>query len=300
MPKFIKIITNVHFKYLMQVTDPGTAFFFIMQFIHTFGAQINSEALNNLKSKSDRNRSDVLDYDNNFLEEIRDIGFNRILDANDDFTNLKIQIIDHHCITLKISRNQLEYTLDSFPNIFVTSLLTIQKGFLSKIIKSATADYKRLDDVCSVFLKIDNSFPTLQPERMNSESLKRRIYLSYNEEIILSFDFDANKFLLSSYSDCSSSITSESFDLSNNSFEILMKKLTQILKSFDPINTPLECGICYSDYLEGQLAAFNCPNALNCKQIYHESCLKNWFRANPESKTIFDQISGNCLFCDKV
>ena len=284
----------------MQVTDPGTAFFVIMQFIHTFGAQINSEKLNNLKSKSDRKGSDILDYGHDLLEEIRCIGFNRILDANDDFTNLKIKIIDHHCITLKISRNQLEYTLDSFPNISVKSLLTFQKGFLSKIIKSATADYKRLDDVCNVFLKIDNTFPTLQPERMNPESLKRRIHLSYNEEILLTFDFDAGKFFLSSYLDCSGSITSESFDLSNNLSEILIKKLTQKLKSSDPINNPIECGICYSDYLDGQIAAFKCPNALNCKQIYHESCLKNWFRANPESKTIFDQISGNCLFCDKV
>jgi hypothetical protein len=60
-----------------------------------------------------------------------------------------------------------------------------------------------------------------------------------------------------------------------------------------------ECGICYSDYLDGQLTDFQCSNS-GCNHAYHQTCLLAWFKANPACQCNFNYYTGPCLFCEEV
>ena len=269
------------FKYLMNVNDPGIAFLLIMQFIHQFGSEKEESIPNSLS----------------LLEEIREIGFDKVLDTNDEFSKLILRLpIDEgnfvSPMTVRILKNQtLEYSLDSFPGYPVAILKDSKKGFLGRILKIATSEYKELRKISEeIFRRIDDEFPTLNPERSSKEILKRRIHCdsSQKEEIEIFYNFKAKQIQINSRD-------------KNNSFNPtniieIFTELSRILQA-NTENQQKDCGICYSSYLDGQVAAFLCKV---CGQIYHETCLREWYTSNPECKTVFDKIIGTCLFCDEV
>lgn len=246
-----------------------------MQFIHQFGCE-EDEALPN-DSVS-------------LLEEIREIGFDKVLDTNDEFSKLKLKLPNNEresesymqTISVRILKNHLrEYSLDSFPDSKITRFKDNRKGFLGRILKSASNEYKELKKISDeIFLKIDEEFPTLKPERNRHEVLKRRMTSSC-EEIEVSYDYETKKIKINKL-ECEKA----------NVF----KELRMILSSMNEFQEK-ECGICYSNYLDGQIATFPCQS---CGQIYHETCLREWYTANPECRSVFDKIIGKCLFCDAV
>lgn len=67
----------------------------------------------------------------------------------------------------------------------------------------------------------------------------------------------------------------------------------------------IECGICYTyslsryDQQHGEsdeLPNLKCSND-NCARNYHPSCLIEWIRSLPDSKTSFGRIFGSCPYC---
>ena len=271
----------------MNVKDPESAFLIIQRFIHRFSEKLETKSMKN---------------ELNLLEEIREIGFDKILDTNDEFTRFKLKLTNENVtISLRIFKAHLEYSLDSFKDFPIKTIYDVKKGFLLKVMKSALNDYKEIEKVSKeIFLKLDENFLTLKPERFDKETLKRRIQCGQcgqfgNEEkvIIIYYDYETKNIILRDYE------TKYSLEQSELLFthlkEIILTTTTQ-----SDNNSKKECGICYSNYLDGNLTDFICPNTENCKQVYHVSCLREWFRANPESRTIFDKICGTCLFCDKV
>ena len=256
----------------MRVNDPGIAFLLIMQFIHQFGHPIDSD--NKYNSFS-------------LLEEFREIGFDKVIDTNDEFSKLKLKI-DDGVITVKILKNHLyEYSIDLFPDFPCQIIKVNKKGFLGRILKSALRDYKKLKKISNeIFMKIDEEFPTLKPERASETILKRRIGVCDGEEIVIVYDYKSDQL----------QVTTARKSMVINK-ENLFTDLNGILDSYKNSQSPKDCGICYSSYLDGQLAAFSCKS---CAQIYHETCLREWYNSNPECRTVFDKIIGKCLFCDEV
>ena len=195
-------------------------------------------------------------------------------------------------ISVKILNNQnYEYSIDSFPDYPITRIRDNKKGFLGRILKSATIHYKELKKISvEIFLKIDEKFQTLKPERNCKGILKRRIHClsSKNDELLIVYDYKSNQ------------IQIETSSSANTSTIVNVNEIFSELKNiFESINSNQqnECGICYSSYLDGQLAIFPCQS---CDQIYHETCLREWYNSNPECKSVFDKIIGKCLFCDEV
>lgn len=248
-----------------------------MQFIHQFGCEKEEELpLNNSIP---------------LLEEIREIGFDKVLDTNDEFSKLKLKLpgaeIATQTITVRILKNQVfEYSLDSFPDYPVTRFKDNKKGFLGRILKDATNEYRELKKISDeIFMKIDEEFPTLKPERNRQDILKRRMTLSC-EEADISYDYKTKRVMINST------------EYETNNKENIFTELGRMLHSMN-MNEDQEkdCGICYSNYLDGQLAAFPCQF---CGQIYHETCLREWYTSIPECRSVFDKIIGKCLFCDEV
>lgn len=258
----------------MNVNDPGTAFLFIMQFIHKFG--VEDEGTNYSSSLS-------------LLEEIREIGFDKIIDTNDEFSRLKLKMPfeSYPTLNIKILRNQnYEYSFDSFPDCPVSKIKDSKQGFLGRILKLATNDFIKYKKICNeIFFKIDEEFPTLKPERNSNQILKRRILCGTEDILEISYGYKSNQIQINS--------SSKSYFI-DDPFEIF----SELKKIFIPIaEIEKDCGICYSNYLDGQIAELKCPS---CCQIYHETCLREWYISNPEFKTLFDKIFGKCLFCNEV
>ena len=265
----------------MEVNEAKNAFNVINEFIHQFGEHFE-----------EKSRKTEL----NLLEEIREIGFDKVLDTNDEFTRFKLKLSDESVtITLRIFKTLLEYSLDSFKDIPVRNFHDTKKGFLGRIMKSALNDYKYIERVSSeIFLKLDEQFLTLKPERFVKSIFKRRIKIGNNDEIMIYYDFESKELILKN--------DIQETKYSDSKFDSLFSDLNRIINSItvDEEFNLKDCGICYSNYLDGNLTDLSCPNSGNCNQVYHVSCLREWFRANPESRTVFDQICGTCLFCDKV
>lgn len=233
----------------------------------------------------------------NLLEEIREIGFNKVLDTNDGFTRFNLKLSDESVtITLRILKTWLEYSLDSFKDLPVRQIYDTKKGFLGRIMKFALNDYKEIERISAeIFLKLDERFLTLKPERFVKNIFKRRIQIRNNDELIIYYDFESRDLILKN--------GMQETKYSDSKFDSLFSDLNSIIISTvtdDESCDFKDCGICYSNYLDGNLTDLKCPNSGNCKQVYHVNCLREWFRANPASRTVFDQICGTCLFCDKV
>lgn len=67
----------------------------------------------------------------------------------------------------------------------------------------------------------------------------------------------------------------------------------------------IECGICYTHSLSrydpqhgesDELPSVKCSND-NCARNYHPSCLIEWIRSIPDSKTSFGRLFGSCPYC---
>jgi E3 ubiquitin-protein ligase FANCL len=67
----------------------------------------------------------------------------------------------------------------------------------------------------------------------------------------------------------------------------------------------VECGVCYSYRLSTAAAGAEafpdvvCENK-RCRQCFHHSCLHEWLRTLPSSRTSFDTIFGECPYCQEV
>jgi hypothetical protein len=265
----------------MEVKDAENAFIIIKEFIHQFGEELERYAG---KKKL------------NLLEEIRDIGFDKILDTNDEFTRFKLKISNENVtITLKIFKTWLEYSLDLFEDFPIKKIHDTKNGFLGRVMKSALNDYKEIERLSiEIFLRLDEQFLTLRPERFDKQILKRRIRNGNDDEIIIYYEFESKELILKT--------NTQEIKYNEFKFESLFLGLNSLINaiSTDQENNTKDCGICYSNFLDGNLTDLKCPNTENCNQAYHASCLREWFRVNPESRTVFDQICGRCLFCDKV
>lgn len=278
----------------MQISNPNEAFFIIMKFINCYGLKYYSHS---------HSRAIVPNNNNNsLLDEIRRIGFNRIIDSNDNFSILKVKISSDHIITITMNPS-LQFHFDLFPKIlpFNCSFDKSEEGFLLKLLKLAESELNLLLKAQLIFKQIDESFSTLEPERFDQFLFERRIHVAHKTIVLVSYDSVKKVLHLNITESKSESVDHPLIDIQNNNEEeFIIKTISQFLstcKTQDSNDIKAECGICYSDYLDGKVAEFPCTH---CKQIYHENCLKEWFMTNPECRTIFNQICGSCLFCEKV
>lgn len=260
----------------MQITDPATGFFIINRFIQCYGT---SKPPSEPPSK----------VEVNLLEEIRGIGFDKVIEVDDSFSRIVLKVDIELFCTVRIFPTTVEYSFDfysfSVPNVIMPDL---KKGFLARILKIAQTRYKHLNRVREIFSEIDSKFPTIRPDRHTVSSFIRNIHMGEEvEPVRIVYDPLTDLF---SVLNC---------DFKIEEIEVAFEKIVDFIASINRVECR-ECGICYSDFLDGQVANFNCPNVDGCQHVYHESCLREWFLSNPESKSVFNRISGNCLFCEKV
>eukprot|EP00871_Galdieria_phlegrea_P003603 jgi/Galph1/4243/GphlegSOOS_G2936.1 len=59
----------------------------------------------------------------------------------------------------------------------------------------------------------------------------------------------------------------------------------------------LECGICYSDWIDGIGAPDITCEMASCGRYYHTNCLYEWLRSLPDVHESFDVYFGECPYC---
>lgn len=203
------------------------------------------------------------------ISELQAIGWNRVVSMSPDLTAFKV----------KLSETDVSVTIvDGLAEIkgfrFKTEL---KKGFLMEIQKAI----QKKEQIVAYFIQLDTQFMTLCPQR-NTAELKRFIFTGRHRAPI-SVAFQNSQFIADAF------ITDYFTELQS----FLSAQISPSTVS------DYDCGICYSDYLDGMLTDFTCPNA-TCQHNYHRTCLLAWFRSNPACQCHFDYYSGTCLFCDSV
>ncbi len=210
------------------------------------------------------------------VTELKEFGFSRFSDISEDFSAFSLKITHDEQVHIKCVDGQAIYQV-----VGKNFAFPLRHGFVGQIVKIAEAQIAQMQQIFQIFKKIDDSFSTLAPER-NSKTLKRTIFVGRSLEPVR-VSFEDSAFVV------------------NNSI-IQSEQIIQHLLSLVPqtaYSSDFECGICYSDCLDGQLTDFQCSNR-KCHHYYHSSCLLSWFKANPACQCNFNYYTGPCLFCEQV
>lgn len=69
------------------------------------------------------------------------------------------------------------------------------------------------------------------------------------------------------------------------------------LKNSKKEDFTVECSICYSYHLEGELPDQTCEDK-RCAQVFHRSCLYEWLRSLSTSRQSFNLLFGECPLCN--
>ena len=207
------------------------------------------------------------------------VGFGKISQVSDDLSAFSVSISDQEQVRIRCIDGKAEV------NVFgITGSFFLERGFLTKLVSFAQEQLFIRQNATKIFAKIDSLFPTLAPDR-HSSLLKRSIFTGRNCEPI-KVRFEAPGFWV-------------------NNCPVTADEIISHLQAWLPSNlalfssSDLECGICYSDYLDGYLADFRCANSA-CTHSYHRACLLSWFKANPTCQCNFNFYRGACLFCEQV
>lgn len=222
------------------------------------------------------------------VEELATFGFNRVSRCSEDFSAFSISLtVDSNCtgnesIQIKcIDGAAVVDIADSklkFP---------LKRGFLAKSLKAAQMQLAFLHEIQQFFQKIDNSFPTLVPER-HSSTPKRSIFVGRGHAPI-SVVFENPSFRVDEHCGIGK----------HELFAHLQALLSPPATATFSMSEEDECGICYSDFLDGHLADVKCTSH-GCGHAYHRTCLLSWFKANPSCQCQFNYYTGPCLFCEQV
>ena len=60
----------------------------------------------------------------------------------------------------------------------------------------------------------------------------------------------------------------------------------------------VDCGICYGYKLGEALPEKSCDQNPKCGRLFHQECLFEWIRSNPDSRQSFQTLFGKCPYCD--
>lgn len=249
----------------------------------------------------------------NLLKEVEEqIGWDRFLKTNEDFTSLKFVYRDaeqrSHQIIIerKVSSSSLACTVDLPIPVKIKendSLSSIYQKFI-KVVDQCQQFWELLKE-------IDDNCWVLEPEVNAFRCTYRRIALEGSSSIRV--DIDPTQ--PSTFPECrfvgpSSVVDPLKQNLNKNmslwdDHEGLLENLRNVLhvkfpskSSVSKENLQVECGICYSYQLGDEIPEKICEDA-RCAQPFHTSCLFEWMRSLPTFRQSFNIIFGECPYCGK-
>lgn len=199
---------------------------------------------------------------------------------------------EQHIIVVLIGHSRAVSRVATVPGFCDMDIPATERGFLARLVKRSETEVERLLQMQIVLLDLDARFSTLGPERGDGMAGLRRIHVGDGSVAQISADFRGDRFILGHGSE-----PERAFGM--HEIDNLLQAMAALTTSHGNDESNGACGVCYSDYIDGQLAQLSCPNR-TCAQIYHESCLRAWFRTNPQTRMLFGHISGSCLFCEQV
>nr|SVE92719.1 EOG090X0G12 [Megafenestra aurita] len=251
----------------------------------------------------------------NILNEIEEIGWEKLYCVNFNFTEIKLKMFDskrnQHILTIKLN--------GSIPELFAEYPCHLnyewhKDSTLKEIYNFYCDAAEQYQEFWQVMEELDNQCWVLEPENPSKCDTYRKISISAN--VSLKIDIDPNHpryFPSITWLGSETAIISlrekvlDRLEVWDNELPIhvnLERLLEITLPLKDNLETKLEnhevtCCICYSERLNGQVPSRTCDNS-QCGQSFHTYCLYEWLRNLIQTtRKQGNKVFGTCPYCEQ-
>ncbi|XP_065883470.1 E3 ubiquitin-protein ligase FANCL-like isoform X2 [Dysidea avara] len=260
-------------------------------------------------------------YYQQLIEEINELGWDRVSYIDEGFTTIKISCRDssnrEHVLTVHLPEKY-----PSSPPMCVADLPVAfepewsSQDSLSTIVKMFMEELDKYQTFWNVVDELDHMTYVLEPETPTRASNTRRIFVARNVSVHIVIDplhplsFPECRFL---GQDSATASLRQKLNSQLQTWDVNLSVLTNLSSLLD-ITFPkrpsqneqqvqeeqllAECCICYSYRLDGNTPEVVCDND-QCCQAFHHSCLFEWLKSVPTSRQSFNTIFGECPYCSK-
>lgn len=267
----------------------------------TFSSHLERQKLNRVKR---------------MYEEIEMIGWDKVVDLNDELTQICFEVVDE-----ALRRHQITFIHAADGHLAIVYDLPVKMHALRQIMKELSMyaifrNFERFLKQYQCFWTImedfDNNCWIVEPENPSKSCTTRRIVLQKS----CSVEIEVNPEEPRDICKCRFYGSSIQTDPLREKFESSISKahvwdasslprinLEHILNVRFPEKQKhsneefgLECGICYTFSLAEIIPDQSCENP-HCARSFHRQCLYEWLKALPSTRSSFDTAFGNCPYC---
>lgn len=252
-----------------------------------------------------------------FIKEVDSIGWEKVIDMNNDLSKMSIQYIDEsnrkHIIHIQI---RIDDFLNQYPlcscDLPIQLDIKVKPFSLQKILDQYKEKISKLQEFWDIMEDFDKNTWVLEPEKPLYSHTMRRIALGSHSSILVEIDPLKPK-----------NIPGFQFLGADSVINPLREKLNHSLDQWSSKDTPrrnlekifettfpkknkdemseitMDCGICYCYKLDEKIPDKVCDNN-KCGMPFHTQCLVEWLRAIPTTRQSFNTLFGTCPYCSET
>ncbi|KAM9727008.1 E3 ubiquitin-protein ligase FANCL isoform 2-T2 [Menidia menidia] len=251
------------------------------------------------------------------MSEMDILGWEKMLFLDMEFQTLKLKATDNsarqHILTIKLSPKHPKEAPECSADLPVPLVITwTPQSTLNQLHNQFLLVLYSLTEFWDVLEEIDSKAWILEPENPRRSGTMRRIAIGNNISIKMELDPRHPKML----PECcllgaDYAVTPLRKKLNSNMHlwnpdSSILHNLQAVLEidfpspaTHEKSTFSVECGICYSHYLDTAIPEHVCNNSC-CGQPFHQACLYEWLRSLPSSRQSFNTVFGACPYCSKA
>nr|SVE93948.1 EOG090X0G12 [Scapholeberis mucronata] len=249
------------------------------------------------------------------LNEIEQIGWDKLTHVNNDFTEVKLKVHDslnrEHILSVKLTSNVPEISAD-FPKGVIYEWN--ENSTLKELYNYFLLEAENYQDFWTTMEELDANCWVLEPENPSRRDTYRKIAIASNVSLKVEIDPNHPRHF--------PSITWLGSETAVFNFREKVLDRVEVWENDSPIHENLErlleislplkqslgenneeyevtCCICYSERLDGQVPSRTCDNP-QCGQSFHIYCLYEWLRSLIQTtRKQGNKIFGACPYCEQ-
>lgn len=248
------------------------------------------------------------------IKQITSLPPESVKSVDKELEQITLQVTDEgersHYITIQLDSAPPKCVCDLPEEVNITSSVQWSCQKILDNFREIIMKYQMLWDMLD---DIDTKAWVIEPDPFTRGALHWRIVLTDGVSLIINIDplqpylLPRCRFLgaikniqpLQSLIDEGAERWDTNSSILENLEEILQLKVPNKPDSETSDLISIDCGICYCYDMCGEVPEMTCNND-SCNQLYHVSCLVEWFRGLVNVRQSFGTVFGECPYCSKA
>ncbi|KAM4042734.1 E3 ubiquitin-protein ligase FANCL [Anomaloglossus baeobatrachus] len=269
-----------------------------------------------LKNTNSIEASPAPQYYSSLVKDIEDLGWDKLLFVDNEFSTIKLKIEDssgrEHVIIVRLGTRYPYKAPDCCVDLPVAfSISWTPQSSLQDIYNQVFSTLESLKGFWDTLDEIDTKTWVLEPEKPTRGATMRRIAIGNNVSITIDLNPRHPTMLPECYFLGADHVVQPLKDKLNSNVHLwdpetgLLQNLKDILETdfpsksdFEKSDFTMDCGICYAYRLDSAIPDQVCDDP-HCAQPFHQACLYEWLNGLPSSRQSFNIIYGECPYCTK-